>query len=166
MLLLVLHSVSAVVIVRRPGAATGTGQVLTSTAGASSGLQVKVTATAADVSGAGGTLSLGSATFSQGVAGRLSSFVNNATGPTGTITDAAAAYSSQIDTVKQQMAALQVQLNQKETVLRQRFAAMETALLQLQGQGNFMNAQFGMTTTASTAGTGSNTTASSSSSGG
>jgi len=147
-------------------AATGTGQVLTSTAGASSGLQVKVAATPTDVSGAGGTLSLGSATFSQGVAGRLSSFVNNATGPTGTITDAAAAYSSQIDTVKQQMAALQVQLNQKETVLRQRFAAMETALLQLQGQGNFMNAQFGMTTTASTAGTGSNTTASSSSSGG
>lgn len=145
-------------------AATGTGQVLTSTAGASSGLQVKVTATPADVSGAGGTLSLGSATFSQGVAGRLSSFVNNATGPTGTITDASAAYSSQIDTVKQQMAALQIQLDEKETVLRQRFAAMETALLQLQGQGNFMSAQFGMTTTASTAGTGSNTTASSSSS--
>src|SRR5439155_4104561 len=47
--------------------ATGTGQVLTSTAGASSGLQVKVVATPADVSGAGGTLSLGSASFSQGV---------------------------------------------------------------------------------------------------
>jgi flagellar hook-associated protein 2 len=147
-------------------AASGTGQVLSSSTGASSGLQVKVVATPADVAGAGGTLSLGSATFSQGVAGRLSSFVNNATGPTGTITDASAAYSSQIDTVKQQMAALQVQLNEKETVLRQRFAAMETALLQLQGQGNFMNAQFGTTTTASTAGTGSNTTASSSSSGG
>jgi flagellar hook-associated protein 2 len=147
-------------------AASGTGQVLSSSTGASSGLQVKVVATPADVAGAGGTLSLGSATFSQGVAGRLSSFVNNATGPTGTITDASAAYSSQIDTVKQQMAALQVQLNEKETVLRQRFAAMETALLQLQGQGNFMNAQFGTTTTASTAGTGSNTTASSSSTGG
>ena len=67
--------------------------------------------------------------------------------------------------MKRQMAALQVQLDEKETVLRQRFAAMETALLQLQGQGNFMNAQFGMTTTASTAGTGSNTTSSLSSGG-
>jgi len=127
-------------------AASGTGQVLSSSTGASSGLQVKVVATPADVAGAGGTLSLGSATFSQGVAGRLSSFVNNATGPTGTITDASAAYSSQIDTVKKQMAALQLQLTEKERVLRQRFSAMETALVRLQSQGSFLS-QFGVATT-------------------
>jgi flagellar hook-associated protein 2 len=129
-------------------AASGTGQILSTSSGASSGLQVRVVATPTDVSDAGGTLSLGSASFSQGVAGRLGSFLGTATATTGTVTDAANAYSSQIDTVKKQMAALQVQLTEKERVLRQRFSAMETALVRLQSQGSFLS-QFGGASTSS-----------------
>jgi flagellar hook-associated protein 2 len=129
-------------------AAVGTGQILASSSGASSGLQVRVGATPADVSAAGGTLSLGSASLSQGIAGRLSSFLSTTTATTGTITDAAKAYSSQIDTVKKQMASLQLGLTQKERVLRQRFSAMETALVRLQGQGSFLS-QFGVATSSS-----------------
>jgi flagellar hook-associated protein 2 len=140
-------------------AATGTGQILSASSGASSGLQVRVTATPTDISDAGGTLSLGSASFSQGVAGRLGSFLSTATATTGTVTDAANAYSSQIDTVKKQMAALQLQLNQKELVLRQRFSAMETALVRLQSQGSFLS-QFGATTSTSS-GVGNSPTSSS-----
>jgi flagellar hook-associated protein 2 len=126
-------------------AASGTGQILSSSSGGSTGLQVRVGATPTDVSGAGGTLSLGAASFSQGLAGRLSSFLRTTTATTGTITDAAKAYSSQIDTVKKQMASLQLGLTQKEKVLRQRFSAMETALVRLQSQGSFLS-QFGATT--------------------
>jgi flagellar hook-associated protein 2 len=139
-------------------AASGTGQFLSSSSGASTGLQVRVGATPADVSGAGGTLSLGSASYSQGVAGRLSSFLGTATATTGTITDAAKAYSSQIDTVKKQMATLQLGLTQKERVLRQRFSAMETALVRLQSQGSFLS-QFGVAT--SSTGVGNSPTSSS-----
>jgi flagellar hook-associated protein 2 len=139
-------------------AATGTGQILSSSSGPARGLRVRVGATPADVSGAGGTLSLGSASFSQGVAGRLSSFVGTATATTGTVTGAANAYSSQIDTVKNQMAALQLQLTQKERVLRQRFSAMETALVRLQSQGSFLS-QFGVAT--SSTGVGNSPTSSS-----
>src|SRR5207253_896089 len=72
--------------------ATGAGQTLSSSTGASSGLQIRISATAADVSAGGGSLSLGSATFSQGIAGRLSSFLAITQGATGSITDATNMY--------------------------------------------------------------------------
>jgi flagellar capping protein FliD len=50
--------------------------------------------------------------------------------------------------VKKQMASLQLGLTQKERVLRQRFSAMETALVRLQGQGSFLS-QFGVATSSS-----------------
>ncbi|HMC09375.1 MAG TPA: flagellar filament capping protein FliD, partial [Actinomycetota bacterium] len=143
-------------------AATGAGQVLTSSTGASSGLQLRVTATADDVAGAGGSLSLGSASFSQGIAGRLSSFLTLTQGVRGSITDATNVYNSSIQDVQKQIAAMQVQLSEKETVLRQQFATMEAALVKLQSQGNFISSQLGMGTSASSSPTGSNSTSGSS----
>lgn len=124
-------------------AATGAGQTLFSTSGASNGLTLQITATPADVAAAGGTLSLGTATLTQGIMGRLSSFLNNTVGLTGTISDATNTYNAEITDLQGQMADLQVNLDEKQTVLQQQFAAMESALVQLQSQSAYMAAQFG-----------------------
>ena len=102
------------------------------------------------------------ATFSQGIAGRLSSFLTITQGATGSITDATNMYNSQIQDVQKQMAAMQVKLTQKETVLRQQFAAMESALVQLQSQGNFISSQLGVTSASTSSPVGANSTSGSS----
>lgn len=124
-------------------AAHGAGQSLFATTGPSNGLTVHVTATPADVVAAGGTLSLGSATLTQGIAGRLSSFLNKTVGLTGSISDATNLYNAEITDVQSQMADLQVLLDEKQTILQQQFAAMEAALSSLQAQSQAVAAAFG-----------------------
>ena len=66
-------------------AATGSGQTLTASAGDPEGLIVKVTATAAEVSGAGGSLALGDISYARGVLGSLDVTVGYAEGTDGRI---------------------------------------------------------------------------------
>lgn len=124
-------------------AAHGAGQSLFSSAGPASGLAVRITATPADVSAAGGALALGTATLTQGIAGRLSSLLNRTVGLTGSISDATNLYNAEITDVQSQMADLQVLLDEKQTILQQQFAAMEAALSSLQAQSQAVAAAFG-----------------------
>jgi flagellar hook-associated protein 2 len=125
--------------------ATGSGQSLKSSVedGPTEGFSVIVSATEAEVVAAGGTLALGGIAYSQGIAGRLSSFIDRAQAVKGPITTSGNHWNTRIDTVKKQMAGLEVRLGLKETNLRRQFAAMESALSKLASQGNWLAAQLG-----------------------
>lgn len=125
--------------------ATGSGQSLKSNVedAPTEGFSVIVSATQAEVAAAGGTLALGSIGYSQGIAGRLASFIDRAQAAQGPITTSGNHWNTRIDTVKKQMAGLEVRLELKETNLRRQFAAMEAALSKLASQGNWLAAQLG-----------------------
>ncbi|MGH2703458.1 MAG: flagellar filament capping protein FliD, partial [Actinomycetota bacterium] len=126
-------------------AATGSGQTLKSDVedGDTEGFSVVVSATQGEVAAAGGTLALGSISYSQGIAGRVTSFIDliqDADGPIATSSDH---WNSRIESAEQQMEDLEVRLGLKETNLRRQFAAMEAALSRLSSQGNWLAAQLG-----------------------
>lgn len=122
-------------------AATGLGQSLTSTTGAAKGLQVRVTASPSEVADAGGTLSLGSSVYQEGVAGRLSRYLATAEGLTGTITTATDRWASQIKLIDSQIADYNVRLDQREITLRRQLTAMESSMSQLSQQGSWLSQQ-------------------------
>jgi flagellar hook-associated protein 2 len=122
-------------------AATGLGQSLTAATGSAKGLQFRVTASPADVATAGGTLSLGSSTFQEGVAGRLSRYLATAEGLTGTVTTATDRWASQIKLIDSQIAAYDVRLDQREITLRRQLTAMESSMSRLSQQGSWLTQQ-------------------------
>jgi flagellar hook-associated protein 2 len=143
-------------------AATGSGQILSSGTGASTGLTLQITSSQAEVAAAGGTLSLGNATLTQGIMGQLSSFLNTTLEPTGTIAGATNSYNSSISDLQTQETQLQSTLTQKQKTLEAQFSAMETALAKLQAESQAMTAYFG----SGGSGPSSSSSSSSSSSGG
>lgn len=122
-------------------AATGTGQVLRSDAGSSRGLSVRITATPAEVAAAGGSLSLGTIEYAEGVIGRLSRLVATTEGPGGIVELATGRLASQIELIDDQVQAFEARLELKETILRRRFTMMESALSTLKAQGDWLAAQ-------------------------
>ena len=122
-------------------AATGVGQVLTSKEGAANGLTIRVAATASEVAGAGGTLSLGSFDYSEGLVGRLSRFLGTTEGAKGSVTITTDNWNGQIKLIDESIARIQERLTIREATLRAQFTAMETALSSLQSQGNWLSQQ-------------------------
>jgi flagellar hook-associated protein 2 len=122
-------------------AATGSGQSLTSSAGDPTGLILRVTASAADVSGAGGTLSLGSLTFSRGVFGTLDQTIGIAEGTGGRIARAQDVTVSQIDLIEDRIQILEDRLDRREALLIKQYAALETAMSSLQTQSSWLSSQ-------------------------
>jgi len=122
-------------------AAVGTGQLLTSTTGASNGLAIKVTATAADVAGAGGSLDLGAMTYSPGATGSLSQTLDRLLGTGGLLTLAH-------DNAVQESSDTQKRIDDFETRLTsthdryvQQFAQLETLMGQLRNQSSWLASQ-------------------------
>jgi flagellar hook-associated protein 2 len=119
--------------------ATGSGQTLTGLAGSGAeGLIVRVTASQAEVAGAGGTLDLGSLTYSEGIAGRMLGVIDLLTGENGTIDLAEKRYDSQEKLIDDRISEFDARLALREQTLRRQFTAMETALSNLQSQQSYL----------------------------
>jgi flagellar hook-associated protein 2 len=122
-------------------AATGTGQSLTASAGSPEGLIVRVTATAADVSGAGGNLSLGEISYSRGVMGSLDVTIGYAEDSGGSIERARDLTAAQIDLIDDRIEVLEDRLDRREAMLIRQYAALETAMATLQSQSQWLTSQ-------------------------
>lgn len=124
-------------------AASGVGQMLTVTGdGAANGLVVKVTATAADVAGAGGTLALGSLTYTAGIAQRLDSVGYWAIDTvSGTITTAINGRRTENTAIDSQVDAWDLRLRLREAALRRQFTALESALGTMRSQSTWLSGQ-------------------------
>ncbi|HHC08814.1 MAG TPA: hypothetical protein ENK55_08870 [Actinobacteria bacterium] len=122
-------------------AATGSGRTLTAEAGSPDGLVLTISATQAEVDGAGGTLALGTVTFQRGAFGVLDRVVDDADGATGSISRAQDRWQAQIDLIDDRIADLEARLDRKEALLVRQFAALESAMAQLTTQANWLAAQ-------------------------
>jgi flagellar hook-associated protein 2 len=121
--------------------ATGSGRSLTASAGDPEGLVLSISASAADVSGAGGSLSLGSMTYSRGVLGSLDRTIGDAEGSGGRIARAQDFTASQIDLIDDRIEVLEDRLDRREAALIRQFAALETAMSSLQAQSAWLSSQ-------------------------
>ncbi len=133
-------------------AATGTGQRLVANAGDPSGIQVNVTATAAEISGAGGSLSLGDVFISSGMMGALDGLLDEAEGAGGKISRARDLWQAQIDAAEDRIETLLDRIDRKEALLVKQFAALESAMSTLSSQAAWLAAQLGSTSSGQSAG--------------
>jgi flagellar hook-associated protein 2 len=134
-------------------AATGLGQVLTGSAGDSIGLGVLVSATAADVSGAGGSLDLGTLTYQAGVFGAVDTVVEAAEGSGGSLSRARDRWQAQIDLIDDRIFKLEDRLDYKEAALIKQYTALEVAMSSLSGLNQYLvGALAGLPTYGSTSG--------------
>lgn len=122
-------------------AATGTGRTLTADAGDAVGLSLLVTASADDVGGAGGSLSLGTVTYSNGVFGALDGMIDLAEGASGKIARARDLWQAQIDAIKDRIEVLEDRLERREAQLIRQFAGLETAMSTLSSQAAWLSSQ-------------------------
>lgn len=122
-------------------AASGTGQSLTASAGSPEGLIIRVTATAADVSGAGGSLSLGDVSYARGVMGSLDVTIGYAEGAGGRIARAQDLSAAQIDLIDDRIEVLEDRLDRREARLIRQYASLETAMATLQSQSQWLSSQ-------------------------
>lgn len=111
-------------------AATGSGRALRGS-GTLDGLTLTVTATAADVAAAGGTLDLGTASITSGLAPRFDEYLDTVDGVDGMIDRARNRWASQIDLIDDRIAELEERVTRREEALRRQFTAMESALSRL-----------------------------------
>ncbi len=122
-------------------AATGTGRTLTADAGDPSGLAVRVSATQAEVDGAGGSLSLGDVTVADGLIGALDRVLDLAEGAGGRIARARATWQSQVDLIDDRIQVYEDRLDRREAQLLRQFASLETTMAALMSQSNWLSAQ-------------------------
>ncbi len=122
-------------------AATGSGRALTADAGDPEGLILSITATTADVSGAGGSLALGAMAYSRGVFGSLDQTIGYAEGSGGQIARAQDLTASQIDLIDDRIEVLEDRLDRREALLIRQYAALETAMSSLQAQSSWLTTQ-------------------------
>jgi flagellar hook-associated protein 2 len=122
-------------------AATGSGQILTSTTDDAEGLMLKITATAADVAGAGGDLDLGSVSFSQGAVGGLSKVLGQLTGTGGKVTASKDGATANSKAQQGRIDDFEARLELVQQRYTRQFAALETLMGQLKDQGSWLAAQ-------------------------
>ena len=130
-------------------AATGSGRTLIADSGSPEGLQVLITATQSEVSGAGGSLSLGDVVLSSGMMGALDTFLDAAEGAGGKIARARDAWQSQITLADERIEILEDRIDRKEALLVKQFAALETAMSTLSSQAAWLASQLGAQSSAS-----------------
>jgi flagellar hook-associated protein 2 len=124
---------------------TGKGQTLTvdDEGEDHDGLVMRITATAADVAGAGGTLSLSNLVYTTGLAGRVSQRIADYEGTEGRINILRDGLKAQVDEYDDQIEQMEVRLKVKEASLVRQFAAMEQMMGRLTSQSNWLAAQIG-----------------------
>lgn len=122
-------------------AATGSGRYLTATTGASSDLMVEAAVTQAEVTAAGGNLSLGTVEVVTGFAQRLTDHLTAATKADGAIARARDRWDRQIRYTDDRIVHLQARLERREAALIAQFAAMESAMSRLSGVASSIGSQ-------------------------
>ncbi len=122
-------------------AATGSGRTLIADSGDPQGLTLTITATAADVSGAGGSLSLGDVSYTRGALGSLDITIGQAEGSGGRIARAVDLTASQIDLINDRIEIMEDRLDRREAMLIRQYAALETAMATLQSQAQWLTSQ-------------------------
>ena len=122
-------------------AATGSGRSLTASSGDPTGLALVISATAAEVSGAGGSLGLGTVSYSEGLLGKLDAAVDAAEGSGGSISRARDHWKAQIDIIDDRIEVFEDRIDRKEAQLIRQFAALETAMAQLVSQSDWLTSQ-------------------------
>ncbi len=131
------------------GTATGTnvgGSISTATATGGSGN--KLTAVGGDADGLALTYSgtgpaTGTITYSSGFGGVLDQFLSRAEGADGSIQRAQDAISGRIRNFDDQIEAFEERMVLREQTMRRQFTNMETALSNLQAEGNWLAGQLG-----------------------
>lgn len=113
-------------------AATGNGRTLSGT-DAYDGLLVSITATQDQVTGAGGTLGLGTVTINSGLASKFEEFLSGLIETGGVIDRATDRWDAQIKLADSRIEQLEERLDRREAALRRQFTALETAMGRLQG---------------------------------
>jgi len=124
-------------------AATGSGRSLTSTAGDPTGIVLTISATAAEVAGAGGSLSLSTVDYQAGVFGALDRMLDEAEGAAGKIARARDAWQSQVSLIDDRIDILEDRIERHEALLLKQFAALEVAMSTLSSQAAWLTAQLG-----------------------
>ncbi|MDO8585749.1 MAG: flagellar filament capping protein FliD [Armatimonadota bacterium] len=117
-------------------AGTGAGQILTGASGnaTTDGLQLRITASAPG--------SYGTVAFTKGLASDLSDYLTFVTAAgTGTVKTAQTNIETTMRDITDYIAVLEERVSRKEDRLVRQFAAMESALSKLQGQGNYLASQ-------------------------
>lgn len=112
----------------------GSGNKLTAVGGDADGLSLTYTGPAP----ASGTI-----TYSSGFGGVLDAFLARAEGSDGSIQRARDAIDGRIDSFDDQIEAYEERLYLREQTMRRQFTSMETALSQLQAEGNWLAGQLG-----------------------
>lgn len=113
-------------------AMTGSGQLLTAASGDADGLRVQYT---------GASTETFDVTYSRGLAGNMSDTLKQAEGSGGMVARARQGITSQIDLYQDRIDSFDIRLQTREATLRRQFTAMETAMSQLQSQGNWLSSQ-------------------------
>jgi flagellar hook-associated protein 2 len=124
-------------------AATGSGQILTGaeSSGNSAGLLLKIAATSAEVSGAGGTLDLGDLTYSTGAIGGLAKLVGQLTGAGGKVTSAHDGAVANSKSQQQRIDDFEKRLTLVQERYAKQFAALETLMGRLKDQSSWLASQ-------------------------
>ena len=104
-------------------------------------LIVQVTATAAEVSGAGGSLSLGNISYTRGAFGSLDITIGDAEGSGGRIARARDLTAAQIDLIDDRIEVLEDRIDRREAMLIRQYAALETAMATLTSQSQWLASQ-------------------------
>ena len=121
-------------------AATGSGQMLTSDTGPSQGLSVKVSADAAGVAAAGGSLELG-LRYSPGAVGALTSVLARLTGPNGLVTTAQASADEAGKDLNERIESVEQRLTSTRARYVRQFARLESMISQLRNQSSWLASQ-------------------------
>lgn len=111
-------------------AATGSGRSLTGTDGLSS-MVLTVGATPAEVTAAGGTLSLGDVSVSAGIAATFDDYLETLTETGGVVDRARDRWDAQIELLKDRIEQFEDRLESREVALRRQFSALESTLARL-----------------------------------
>jgi flagellar hook-associated protein 2 len=109
--------------------------MLRATAGAPDGLSIRYGGTE--------TGAVGDVTYGAGLTGVLHEYLLTIEGSGGAIQRARDAISGRIRDVDDRIAAFETRLDLREATIRRQFTGLETALAQLQAQGNWLAGQMG-----------------------
>lgn len=116
--------------------ATAVGNQYSSTSGNTNGLVVEVDLSSVDTSG--GPVSVGNVLFAEGMLTTFDSLLDDVEGIDGLIARARDEHDLRISDITDQIAAMELRVDQREATLRRTYTAMEQALAQLQAGSSFL----------------------------